>query len=85
MRCRRFPRRERPPSAGRLTAAGDASAGFSQRFGIEFNIRRDEIARYGLTVMDVQDVLEVALGGMPLSITIEGLDRFSITLFVKIL
>src|SRR6516162_6585963 len=34
---------------------------------IEFNIDRDEIARYGLALGDVQDVLEVALGGMPLT------------------
>src|SRR5438046_7659048 len=30
---------------------------------IQFNINRDEIARYGLRIADVQDVLEVALGG----------------------
>src|SRR6266542_1418609 len=34
---------------------------------IEFKIDRDQIARYGLRVGDVQDVLEVALGGMPLT------------------
>ena len=33
---------------------------------IEFEIDRDAIARYGLTIGDVQDVLSVALGGMPL-------------------
>ncbi len=47
---------------------------------IEFNINRDEIARYGLRLADVQDVLEVALGGMPLSTTVEGLERYAITL-----
>jgi len=47
---------------------------------IEFNIRRDEIARYGLTLGDVQEVLEVALGGMPLTTTVEGLERYAITL-----
>jgi Cu(I)/Ag(I) efflux system membrane protein CusA/SilA len=47
---------------------------------IEFNIRRDEIARYGLTVGDVQEVLEVALGGMPLTTTVEGLERYAINL-----
>jgi len=34
-------------------------------------------ARYGLTVGDVQDVLEVALGGMPLTTTVEGLERYA--------
>ena len=38
-----------------------------------FDIDRDAIARYGLTIGDVQDVLEVALGGMPLTTTVEGL------------
>ena len=43
-------------------------------------INRDEIARYGLAVGDVQEVLEVALGGMPLTTTVEGLERYSINL-----
>ena len=47
---------------------------------IEFNIKRDEIARYGLALGDVQEVLEVALGGMPLTTTVEGLERYSINL-----
>lgn len=47
---------------------------------IEFNIDRDAIARYGLTMGDVQDVLEVALGGMPLTTTFEGLERYGVIL-----
>jgi Cu/Ag efflux pump CusA len=47
---------------------------------VEFLINRDEIARYGLRVRDVQDVLEVALGGMPLTTTVEGLERYAINL-----
>jgi Cu(I)/Ag(I) efflux system membrane protein CusA/SilA len=47
---------------------------------IEFHINRDEIARYGLTVGSVQDVLEVALGGMPLTTTVEGLERYTVNL-----
>jgi len=47
---------------------------------IEFHINRDEIARYGLRIADVQDVLEVALGGMPLTTTVEGLERYSVSL-----
>ncbi len=47
---------------------------------IEFTINRDEIARYGLKVGDVQEVLEVALGGMPLTTTVEGLERYSVNL-----
>ena len=47
---------------------------------IEFEINRDAIARYGLTIGDVQDVLSVALGGMPLATTVEGLQRYTINL-----
>jgi Cu(I)/Ag(I) efflux system membrane protein CusA/SilA len=47
---------------------------------IEFHIHRDEIARYGLTVGAVQEVLEVALGGIPLTTTVEGLERYTVNL-----
>ncbi len=47
---------------------------------IEFKINRAEIARYGLALADVQNVLEVALGGMPLTTTVEGLERYTINL-----
>jgi copper/silver efflux system protein len=47
---------------------------------IEFHLNRTEIARYGLRVADVQEVLEVALGGMPLTTTVEGLERYTINL-----
>lgn len=47
---------------------------------IEFDIDRDEIARYGLTLGEVQEVLAVALGGMPLTTTVEGLERYTVNL-----
>ena len=47
---------------------------------IEFNINRDQIARYGLSIADVQETLEVALGGMPLTTTVEGLERYTVNL-----
>jgi Cu(I)/Ag(I) efflux system membrane protein CusA/SilA len=47
---------------------------------IEFNIDREAIARYGLALGDVQEVLEVALGGMPLTTTVEGQERYSVNL-----
>jgi len=62
---------------------GTASASAERVTGvryIEFEIDRDAIARYGLTVGDVQDVLSVALGGMPLTTTVEGLQRYTINL-----
>ena len=47
---------------------------------VEFDLDRDAIARYGLTVGEVQEVLEVALGGMPLTTTVEGLERYGVIL-----
>jgi Cu(I)/Ag(I) efflux system membrane protein CusA/SilA len=41
---------------------------------------REAIGRYGLTVRDVQDVVEAAVGGMPVSTAIAGRARFSINL-----
>jgi Cu(I)/Ag(I) efflux system membrane protein CusA/SilA len=41
---------------------------------------REAIARYGLTVRDVHDVIEAAVGGMPVSTVIAGRSRFSINL-----
>jgi Cu(I)/Ag(I) efflux system membrane protein CusA/SilA len=45
---------------------------------LDFNIRRDEIARYGLTVEEVEAVLETAIGGMTVTTTVEGRERFSV-------
>jgi Cu(I)/Ag(I) efflux system membrane protein CusA/SilA len=62
---------------------GTASAFAERVMGghyIEFNINRDAIARYGLTIGDVQDVLSVALGGIPLTTTVEGLQRYTVNL-----
>jgi Cu(I)/Ag(I) efflux system membrane protein CusA/SilA len=47
---------------------------------VNFTIDRDEIARYGLTVGDVQDVIASAIGGMNVSTTVEGLERYPINL-----
>ena len=45
---------------------------------IDINIKRDEIGRYGLSVDDVNAVIEIALGGMKLTTTVEGRQRFSV-------
>ena len=47
---------------------------------IDITPNRDAIARYGLTVRDVQDVVEAAVGGMTVSTAIAGRARFSINL-----
>lgn len=45
---------------------------------LELNINRDQISRYGMNVVDVQDFIETAIGGMQLSTTVEGRERFPI-------
>jgi Cu(I)/Ag(I) efflux system membrane protein CusA/SilA len=45
---------------------------------IDIIIRREEIGRYGLSVDEVNTVIESALGGMKLTTTIEGRQRFSV-------
>jgi copper/silver efflux system protein len=47
---------------------------------VNFTIDRAEIARYGLTVGDVQDVIASAVGGMNVTTTVEGLERYPINL-----
>ncbi len=47
-------------------------------FYLDFVPDRDEIARYGLRVMDVLDVVETAIGGMDIDRTIEGRERYTI-------
>ena len=45
---------------------------------VDLKIRKDEIGRYGLTVDDVNLFIETALGGMNVTTTIEGRQRFSV-------
>ncbi len=45
---------------------------------IDIVIKRNEIGRYGLSIDDVNTVVESALGGMKLTTTIEGRQRFSV-------
>ena len=42
------------------------------------DIDREKIARYGVSIKDVQDVLKVAVGGMVLTETIEGRERYGV-------
>jgi copper/silver efflux system protein len=47
-------------------------------FFLDFNLNRDEIARYGLSVMDVGQIIESAIGGENIHTTIEGRERYPI-------
>ena len=45
---------------------------------VEIDIDRRKAARYGIQVGDIQDVVEVAMGGKPLTMTVEGRRRFPV-------
>jgi len=42
------------------------------------DIKRERLARYGISIEDVQQVLQVAVGGMPLTQTVEGRERYGV-------
>jgi Cu(I)/Ag(I) efflux system membrane protein CusA/SilA len=68
---------ERAVSAvpGTRSAFADRSTG---GFYIDIIPKRDEAARFGLTVGDIDDVVESAIGGLKVSETVEGRQRFPI-------
>ncbi|MEZ4826704.1 MAG: efflux RND transporter permease subunit [Bacteroidia bacterium] len=47
---------------------------------LTIEIDREKIARYGLTVKKIQEIIEVGIGGMPVSQSIEGRERYAIRL-----
>ncbi len=47
---------------------------------IEISLNRQEMARYGITVADLQEVISAAVGGMPLTTTVEDRERFPVRL-----
>jgi Cu(I)/Ag(I) efflux system membrane protein CusA/SilA len=47
---------------------------------IEIKLNRRSMARYGITVADLQEVISAAVGGMPLTTTVEGRERFPVRL-----
>jgi len=45
---------------------------------LEIKLNREAMGRYGMTVSNVQEILQVAVGGMTLSTSVEGRERFSL-------
>jgi len=45
---------------------------------LEIDIDRDAIARYGMSIQQVQDVIEVAVGGRRITTTVEGRERYAV-------
>jgi len=60
-----------------LSAFGDRAVGGHY---VDFAIKRREAARYGLTIADVEDVIQSAIGGMNVTQTVEGLERYPVNL-----
>ena len=65
-----------------LKNAPHTASAFAERvtggYYVDFKIKRDAIARYGLRVADVEEVIESAIGGKNISTTVEGRERFPI-------
>src|SRR6266704_2748843 len=60
---------------------GTRSAFFERVTGgyyLDFQVRREEAARYGLSVGEIQDVIESAIGGVTVTTTVEGRERYSV-------
>jgi Cu(I)/Ag(I) efflux system membrane protein CusA/SilA len=60
-----------------LSAFGDRAVG---GYFLDFDIDREKAARHGLTVGDVQDVIMTAIGGMQVTETVEGLERYPVNI-----
>ena len=60
---------------GTRSAFAERTAG---GYFLDFTLKRDKLARYGLTVRDAEMVVQSALGGEVVSTTIEGRERYSI-------
>ena len=62
--------------------AGTRSAFADRLLGgyyLDFEIHREQAARYGLTVGEVENIIETAVGGMNIAYTIEGRERYPIS------
>jgi Cu(I)/Ag(I) efflux system membrane protein CusA/SilA len=61
----------------------DTRSVFAERttggYFLDFAVKREEAARYGLTVGDVNDIIESAIGGKTISTTVEGRERYPIS------
>jgi len=65
------------PLPDTLSAFADKAAG---GYYLDFDIDREEASRYGLTTGDVQDIIQTAIGGMNVTHTVEGLERYPVNL-----
>jgi Cu(I)/Ag(I) efflux system membrane protein CusA/SilA len=45
---------------------------------VDFDIKREQIARYGLSIKEVEEVIMSAIGGEPITTTVEGRERYTV-------
>jgi Cu(I)/Ag(I) efflux system membrane protein CusA/SilA len=62
---------------GTRSAFAERTAG---GYFVDFEPRRDQLARLGLTIAGLQDVIMTAIGGEPITTTVEGRERYSVNL-----
>ncbi len=65
------------PKLGAHTVSAFAEKSASGYY-LDIHLQRDKIARYGLTIGDVQDTIASAIGGMMVATTVEGRERYSV-------
>jgi Cu(I)/Ag(I) efflux system membrane protein CusA/SilA len=67
---------------GALQMVDGTRSAFAERvaegYYLDFDVQRDVIARYGLTVADVHEVIQSAVGGANVTTTIEGRERYPV-------
>ena len=62
--------------AGTRSVYAERTAG---GYFLDFNLRRDQLARYGLTVKEAQMAIMSAIGGEPVTTTVEGRERYTVS------
>ncbi|RME76147.1 MAG: efflux RND transporter permease subunit, partial [Planctomycetota bacterium] len=50
---------------------------------LEFVLNREKMARYGVNIRDVQDIIEIAIGGKRITTTVEGRERYPVRVRYK--
>ncbi len=66
-----------------LTSIPGTRSAFAERvaggYYLDFDLKREEIARYGLMIEDIQMIIESAIGGESITTTVEGRERYPVS------
>jgi Cu(I)/Ag(I) efflux system membrane protein CusA/SilA len=63
------------PVPGTRSVFAERAAG---GYFVDFDLKRDRLARYGLTIKEAQEVIMSAIGGEPITTTVEGPERYTV-------